>query len=71
MFELEFSDKLDKRQRDRWIDVVEYFGYPRDYIKNMLYEKQNNHCTTTFYLLAKDQKKIDNIPPKHHEKRKK
>lgn len=30
MVELEFSDKLDKRQRDKWIDIVEYFGYPKD-----------------------------------------
>jgi len=36
----------------RVLDTIEFFGYPKDYVKKCLYNNELNHATTTYYLLT-------------------
>lgn len=34
------------------------FGYEENYVEKQLLENVKNYCTTTYYLISKDQRKI-------------
>ena len=46
------------KRSNKIIHQLEGFGFDNKYIKDCLQNADNNLCTTTYYLLEKDQEKI-------------